>query len=261
MSILVDPRIGSGDLVPTLRALGCPVESQSLDFADCAFVGNGPGGKPVLVGIELKQLDDILACVTSGRFSGHQLPGLVETYEEVYLVIEGIYRPNPKDGVLESRHGKDWRPVTIGHRSWMYRDFESFLTTIEIRGGVRLRRTSSRPETARMVAALYGWWQTGVDEHTSHLAIDRTTQIALEQFMLRGTTANLLGERPKAPSLRHRIAVELPGLGIRKGGMAAGHFPSVKAMIMASPNEWARLPGIGKLMANNIVDAVSAEDK
>lgn len=245
MSILVDPRIGSGDLVPELRALGCPVESVSLDFADCAFVGNGPGGEPVLVGIELKRTDDILACITSARFSGHQLPGLVQTYNEVYLVIEGIYRPNPKDGVLEVRHGKDWKPVTIGNRSWLCKDFEAFLTTVEIRGGVRLRRTSSRNETARVVSNLYKWWMCEYEDHTAHLAIHRSRDTALLT----------------KPSLRFQIANVLPGLGYVKAGMAAGHFPSVKTMIMASPNEWARLPGIGKKIANDIVDAVSAEDK
>lgn len=239
MSVLVDPRVGSGDLVPALKALGCPVDSQPLDFADCAFVGNGKDG-PVAVGIELKKLSDILACVSTGRFSGHQLPGLVQTYTEIYLVIEGHYRPNPQDGVLEERWGKDWKPVNLGNRQWMYRDFENFLTTIEVRGGVRLRRVRDRQETARVVAGLYKWWTEDFDQHTSHIAINRSRDTALLV----------------KPSLRFQIASVLPGLGMMKAGMAAGHFPSTMQMINAGVKEWVSLPGIGKTIAERIVREV-----
>lgn len=244
MSILIDPRVGSGDLVPALKALGCPVESQPLDFADCAFVGQGKDG-PVLVGIELKKLNDILACVTTGRFSGHQLPGLVQNYNEIYLVIEGHYRPNPTDGVLEERWGKDWRPVRLGNRQWMYRDFENFLTTIEVRGGVRLRRVRDRQETARVVAGLYRWWNEDFEDHTAHIAINRSRDSALLV----------------KPSLRFQVACVLPGLGLMKAGQAAGHFGSVRDMINADAKEWASLAGIGKTIASKIVAEVSHTDE
>lgn len=242
MSILIDPRIGSGDLLPTLKALGCPVDSTPLQFADCAFVGKGPNG-PVSVGMELKRLEDILACITSGRFSGHQLPGLVQHFDEIYLVIEGIYRPNPKDGVLETRHGKEWRPVNLGNRAWMYRDLEAYLTTVEVRGGVRLRRTSDRQETARVVAQIYRWWDTDFEDHTSHLAINRSRDVALFT----------------KPSLRYLVAASLPGLGHMRAGCAAGHFKTVQEMVLADEKEWASIPGIGKGTAQKIVEGMTSE--
>jgi len=240
--ILVDPRVGSGDLEPVLKSHGYPVDLCPLDFADCAFVGNGPGGKPVGVGIELKKLKDMLSCITTGRFSGHQLPGLVQNYDEVWLIVEGIYRPNPKDGVLETLSGRSWEPLRLGARSWVYRDFEAYLTTIEIKGGVRLRRTTSRDETARVVGSLYSWWvNSDFDEHRSHLTFNRARDTALLS----------------PPSLKHEIAACLPGLGYMKGGAAAGHFGSVTAMILADEREWQRVPGIGKGLAKKIVEAVN----
>jgi ERCC4-type nuclease len=221
--------------------MGYSVELCPLDYADCAFVGNGPNGVPVGVGIELKKLKDMLSCITTGRFSGHQLPGLVQNYDEVWLIVEGIYRPSPKDGVLETLYGRSWETVRLGARAWMYRDFESFLTTMEVKGGIRIRRTTSRDETARVVGALYSWWcNSDYDEHRAHLTFNR----ARDQALL------------APPSLKHEIAACLPGLGYMKGGAAAGHFDSVQAMILADEKEWMKVPGIGKGLAKKIVEAV-----
>ena len=236
--ILVDSRIGSQDLAPIIRSFGVPVDLCTLDFADCAFIGNGATG-PVPVGIELKKLNDILSCITTGRFSGHQLRGLVQQYDEIYLVIEGIYRPNPNDGVLETTYGRGWHAVSQGKRQWMYRELENFLTTVEQRGGIRLRRTADTHETARMVASLYAWWSKDYDEHKAHLAINRAN---------RGRDTALLVR----PSLKHEIAMCLPGLGYMKAGAVAGHFSSVRAMINAELSEWVMLPGVGKTIAAKI---------
>lgn len=240
--IHVDPRVGSGDMAPALKALGCPVELVPLDFADCAFVGNGPEGRPVQIGIELKKLNDLLNCVVTGRFSGHQLPGLVQGYDDIWLIIEGIYRPNPRDGVLETLGGGQWRAVQLGAKTWMYRDLEAFLTTIEIKGGVRIRRTGDRQETARVVAGLYSWWcSSEFQDHRAHLAINRARDTALLV----------------KPTLKFEVASVLPGLGMMRAGMASGHFQTVRDMVNADAKEWAALPGIGKVTAEKIVKAVS----
>jgi ERCC4-type nuclease len=240
--LLIDSRIGSQDLAPVLKSFGVPVDLCTLDYGDCAFIGNGAEGRPVPVGIELKKLNDILNCVTTGRFSGHQLPGLVQTYDEVWLVIEGIYRPHPRDGVLETLSGGHWVSVKQGTRTWMYRDLEHFLTTIEIKGGVRLRRSTDRAETARIVAGLYAWWQKDYIEHRAHLAMNRAHR----------DTALLT-----KPSFKFEVAACMPGLGYMKAGCAAGHFGSVREMVNAEEPEWRAIPGVGKVLATRIVNAVN----
>lgn len=235
--LLVDERSGSENYIEPLRSLGAPVETTILDAGDVAFAdAHGRG-----VGVELKKIDDLLACITTGRFAGTQLPGLVQNYAHIYLIVEGIWRPNPADGVLEVWRGS-WRPAGHGKRKPMYRDLANYLTTMEVKGGIHIRRTTSEDETARMVFALYGWYGA-IDDHTSHLAFDRSAQSRDGALLHR-------------PSLAHRIAAEMPGVGYHKGGSAAALFGSVRAMVDADEKAWMKVPGVGKTMAKRIVEAV-----
>jgi ERCC4-type nuclease len=236
--ILLDPRAGSADYETPLRNLGATVEMTTLEFGDVAFHGSDRA-----VGIELKKLPDLLNCIVTGRYSGHQLPGMARDYQEAYLIVEGIWRPNPVDGTLEVRRRGGWTPVQIGKRYWMYRDFNSFLETTEIKGGVRVKRSNSQDETARLVYGLYEWWQD-FDGHRSHLAVNRAgrdTAVFAKQTFAR------------------RVARELPGIGYEKAGMLAGAFPTVRKMMAAGVSEWTKLPGIGKKLATSIMEAWDSE--
>lgn len=242
--LLVDPRVGSGDLAPLLEALGVPVALQTLDFGDAAFVGFGPGGEPRQIGIEVKRIGDLLSSLTSQRFAGHQLPGLVRQYDAVWLVIEGLYRPSADTGVLETLQGTQWRPAVIGGRQYLFRDLEHYLTTMEVRAGLHVRRTGSRQETARVVAALFSWW-TGreFEGHRAHLAIAPDRDLTL---LVR-------------PSLVRRVAAQLPGIGYEKSGKVAQKFRTVRALAMADEHEWREIDGIGKTLAKRIVQALTSE--
>jgi ERCC4-type nuclease len=237
--ILLDPRAGSADYEPLLRALGAPVEMVTLEFGDVAFYGSG-----YAVGVELKRLNDLLNCIVTGRFSGHQLPGLALHYAEAWLIVEGYWRPNPQDGVLETRRGRDWVPVKLGARTWMYRDLDNFLTTVEVKGGVRVKRTANPDETARAIYGLYAWW-LDYDGHRSHLALNRA-----------GRDVALFTR----PTFVRRVAAELPGVGFEKSGMIAGAFPTVRALMGADEKRLRTLPGIGKALAKGIVGAWDSVD-
>lgn len=242
--ILLDPRAGSQNYLAPLRALGAPVESVQMDFGDAAFFASRRA-----VGVELKKFDDLLQCVTSGRFSGHQLPGLARTYDDVWLIVEGLWRPNPEDGVLETRgwdaqkKRPDWVPAGKGKRRWMYRDFDNFLTTQEVRGGVRIKRTTSEDETARVVYGLYAWYQD-VDGHRSHLALNRA-----------GRDAAIFVK----PTLARRVAAELPGIGFDRSADIAAAFPTIRQMIAATEKQWVKVDGVGKKLAKGIVEAWDSE--
>lgn len=243
--ILVDSRIGSNDLVQVFRPWGIEAELTTLDYADCAFVGSGPNDTPVQVGIEIKRLNDLLQCITSGRLSGHQLPGLAAQYDHIWLVIEGVYRPSPRDGELEVPRGRGvWDAVRLGARHYMYRDVEHYLTTLEMRGGVHLRHTRDRDETARVVAALYSWWTNKEwDEHRAHLAIDTARDTAL---LVR-------------PSLVRRVAAELPGIGLEKSGQVSAKFKTVRDLANADEHAWREIPGVGKVLSKRVVAAINGE--
>src|SRR2546426_10716375 len=113
--ILVDDRTGSKALYPFLPSGSA--EICRLNSADYAFVGNG-NGKPTLVGIERKGLNDALQCIQTGRFAGTQLPGLLHDYDVVYLIVEGAWRPG-KEGTLERLARGGGQTVVLGTRVWM----------------------------------------------------------------------------------------------------------------------------------------------
>jgi len=237
--ILVDDRIGSRHLVDYLKGSSL----TRLEFGDACFFGNGPKGEPISIGIELKVVDDVLACITDGRFAGHQLPGLVNTYDIVYLVMEGRCRANPKDGTLEQPYKKGWSRKYHG-RPYMWRDLQHWLMTMEFKAGIRFRNTFDRKETALFIKTLYSWWNSKEwEEHRAHLAFDVSSRSSL-----------LL----KKPSLLRRIAKELPGIGWSRSGAVDKHFSSVREMCCATAYEWIKIEGVGKVLAKGVSDAIAS---
>lgn len=241
--IIVDDRAGSNRYPHLLSALGVKVTLGRLEYGDFSFLGSGPADAPVTIGIEHKRLDDLLQSITTGRFAGHQLPGLVTAYDHPYLMVEGIWRPEPGSGILQIRSGKGWQDHGRGARRWMYRDLEQWLYTIEHKAGVSVRKTSTSDESARSIQALYSWWCRGWDDHRSHLAISQAHTIT------RSRDSALLHR----PTLVRRIANELDGIGWDRSAAVAAHFPTVAQMMAADAKEWAKVPGIGKTIATRIV--------
>lgn len=237
--LLLDNRVGSGDLAHYFAAWRIPYKLTRLEYGDVAFTGNGPNGMDIPIGIEVKKVRDVLNCITDGRFAGHQLPGLVENYARIWLVVEGAYTVDHSTGLLVSRRGRRLEPVACGTRQFMYRDLSNWLTTIEIKTGIRIRRTSGRVETARVCADLHSWWTNKAwDEHRSHLAFD-------EPFPDHVPLVR--------PNLVRRVAKELVGIGWKKSGAVAGKFTSVRAMCRAREKDWIEIEGIGEGLAGKIV--------
>jgi ERCC4-type nuclease len=242
--ILLDRRIGSSDLYQPLRAFGLPVHLTTLDSADVAWLGRGLGEEPVPIGVEIKRIGDLLTSITTGRLSGYQLPKLINEYRHAWLLIEGQYRSGA-EGLLETRQGAVWAPHALGRSPWTYREVEAFLTTLEVRAGVHVRRAWNRGETAALVAMLYQWWTAkGYDEHRAHQAMYSPAM-----------DAGLLYK----PSLARRVAAELPGIGIGKSGAVADRFKTVRRLVGASEEEWQEVPGIGKTLAKRISDALEGK--
>jgi ERCC4-type nuclease len=242
--ILLDRRIGSSDLYAPLRAFGLPVELTTLESADVAWLGRGPEEEPVPIGVEIKRVGDLLTSITTGRLAGYQLPKLINEYRHAWLLIEGQYRSGA-EGLLETKQGTVWAPHALGRSPWTYREVEGFLTTLEVRAGVHVRRAWNRGETAALIVALYKWWTgKGYDEHRAHQAMYSPV-----------ADAGLLYK----PSLARRVAAELPGIGIGKSGAVADRFKTVRTMVGASEAEWMDVPGIGKTLARRISEALEGK--
>ena len=239
--LFVDDRVGSKDLLGPLNKFGVQAELMRLEFGDFAFIGRGLAGKPVHIGIELKETRDLISSLQSGRFAGHQLQGLLSTYDHSWLVTEGIWRA-ADSGILEVMAG-GWKTVKLGSRPVMARDLEKWLLTIQYRGAVSVHHCSTRRDTIRWLSVIYHWWtDKDLDEHKSH-------QMFHTPYMDRNLLLN--------PSLCQRVSKELPGIGYQKSQAVDAHFgSSVRRMVLAPASEWKKIDGIGPTIAAKVVEAL-----
>ena len=237
--VTLDDRAGSRDLYLPLIKEGVPVQLGRMEYGDLSWTGRGAQGIPQLVGVEYKTVEDVIKCIGDGRFAGHQLPGLIQTYNYVWLMVAGRTRSGP-NGVLQVAHiSGRWYDAGFGNRQFRYSDYDHWLTTIELRGGLRVRRVGDSLEAAASINGLYRWW-TGKEweDHRGHLAFDESRD--LELALLR------------KPPLVRRMAKELPGIGWGKSAQVAAAFGTAIEMVAATEQEWSDIPGIGKTMARRI---------
>lgn len=231
--ILVDSRAGSSDFYPVLKSLGLDTTLTMMPFGDVAWVGVGPDQMPVNVGVEIKKLDDALACLTSGRMAAHQLPGMIKSYDHVYFLLIGEYRARVRDGVMEQRRshrdgrGEYWCESGGGQRRWMWRDFESWLLSMTIMGGMRLIKEPTVESAAQYLKVLYNWYQK--DEHKSHLAMYTSKDLYSDSALL------------VKPPLVRRIAAELPQIGLSRSADVARVFKTVYDLAEAREDQWMDL--------------------
>jgi hypothetical protein len=138
----------------------------------------GPSGTTLEIGIEYKKLGEMMTSIRDGRFSGHQLPGMLGEkgmYDYGFLLIEGEWRIDD-DGfltTLQFRRGKrpEWKRAPGNMRA---SEYEKHLLTYQLCGGVHVRHARNQADSVRIIADLYRWWtDRAIDEHTSHLAQHR----------------------------------------------------------------------------------------
>lgn len=241
--ILLDPRVGSGDLAKYFRYWGTSFVVTPLEFGDARFAGKGPSGE-VHIAVEIKTASEMIECMQGNRFTGHQLPGLVK-FQMYWLVVEGFYTLDFETGLLMHRRGNETVPLDPDGRAHMYRDLDHWLMTVETKAGFRTRRTLSRMETARFVADLYSWWNAKEwNEHRSHLAFEEAT----------------IDEEIFVPYTLKRIwAKDLPGVAWEKSKAVAAAFKNAREMANAPLERWLEIDGIGKVLSKKIVKAIEEE--
>ena len=220
-----------------------------LQFGDFAFIGNGPpkrvtigdeprGDKRVTVGIERKTLGDFWSSICSARLQGHQLPGLVRSYDYPFLLIEGSYRLNPVGQILQ--HGGKHR-VAAGPRVMTADIFNNLLNSISIVGGVPILFSSDKRDTITVVECLRRWFAKPWKSHKTFMAFPSTIPTS------RNGAALFV-----APNLVAKVAAQLPGIGAKRALDVAAHFATVDLMVAATPAQWESIEGIGKGIAENV---------
>lgn len=239
--IMVDDqggRNGKGsslDLIPLL-----PPEltaRRRLESGDVAFFGHGPDGLfTVPVGIEYKKITEAVDSMVTKRFVGEQFPKMSNLYKRIYFLIEGEYSEGP-DGRLLVRTFRRGKPEWTSHGwSVSYRQFDNWLNSLVESGHIRLKRTTTRAESAAQVLDLYYLWTKEYDQHKSLFSFDRSQ----------------LPPLIAQPSTKRLIASQIPGVGWELSARAASHFSTVVDMVNASEETWAQISGIGKKKASKI---------
>lgn len=192
-------------------------ELTRLQYGDFAFWGNGPEG-PVHVGIERKTVHEILN--DKARFASNQLPGMLNTYNICYLVVEGVYKEG-KDGALQTYARGGWKDC-YGRR--LYREFINTLNTYMLKAGMHVWGTRNKEDTAAWITSTYHWWSDkAYDAHRSHIGLG-DNRVTFERV---------------GPVRRHANLVD--GIGWQKSLAAARHYKSVRQFANAEEEELAEL--------------------
>lgn len=206
---------------------------ETLPFGDAQIVGRGPEERPVLVGVEMKKIPDLLQSLTDGRLVGHQLPGMIDSYEIAYLLIIG----NP----LKLRG--EWSFGTLMER----------LFGLENNTKLRLAWAPDVPSAAIWLSSLYRWWNGKAwESHRSHLVL-RQKELEAE---------DPLGSFTNKVTRKMRVAAALvSGIGAVKARALSLHFPSVAAMMAASVEEFQTVDGIGPKLAKKLTGTIRTEEE
>ena len=240
--ILIDRRVGSNDLVAPLKAAGFDAQLVELAFGDIAFEGKGPNGTMLNIGVELKVLGDLINSLRTGRLAGHQLPGLLKTYDYAWLLVEGQWRANAAGQVTTQKRRGIWAAVP-GKMSAS--ELDKQLLTLELCGGLHVAHTHTRADTLRFICNLYRWWtDRSLDGHTSHLALHVAPAVyAISPF---------------------RAAVyQWPGIGVKMSKAVEQVFKTVRCAASASVEEWGQITTgdrkLGKKTAERVVKFLRGE--
>ena len=207
-----------------------------MDYGDAMVTGNGPCGQ-VDIGIERKRIGDLVNSITTGRLSGHQLPGLLAQYYKVYIIVEGMWIGGKAEDELEVK-GHGWRELERGRRRFRASDIWGYLTTLEATG-VIVRTTYDMVHTCQMIKYLAKWWGKEWGAHRGHDVV----------YKARPPTASLHVEKA---SLVRRVAAELPGIGWKKAKSVESLFGTVEDLVVATEEELREIEGIGRITARAI---------
>lgn len=243
--LFIDYRAGSNELTPLLGDLA--VECDLGEAGDVLVPGNGPSGE-LLVAVEVKKINDLLQSETTGRLADTQLPRLLDNYGQVWLLAIGEYRSG-LHGRLEVRSTRDpsrWRPYSFGSRELPYAYLESFLVEVQTIG-VHYKGVTDATDAAGWLRILHRWWEKPWDKHRAMRKLDTSGEAALMPNMDRNRKQML------------KIARQLPNMGYERAFAASNHFVNSRLMMASRADQWSLVPGVGKVIARGIDEALDDE--
>jgi hypothetical protein len=184
--------------------------------------------------------------VVSKRYAGHQLPGLIASYDHIWLLIQGEWKMGRNGELLQHREGRGggmyWAEAGGGMKRWQWRDFENWINSVSILGGTRVHRVATWDDGAQWIKCLYNWYQR--DSHHSVNVVYGTKTLFPDTALL------------VKPTLARRVAAQLPKIGEVRSAAVAAEFKTLERMVNASEKDWCRIDGLGKTTAKSVYNAI-----
>lgn len=241
--ILVDYREdekhkGSPGLWQDLQKTGLSLQQDKLDGGDLMFLGAGPGGREVTIGVEFKKLNDLLSSLRSQRLQGHQLFEL-QHYDFRFLLVEGRWAHDDAGRVaIQSKFKLQWHPAPGGFSA---AELDKTLLGLTLRAGVVVKETQNRRESVRWITSLYrNFNDVGWEDHTSHTGVFRPATLI-------------------RPSPFRNFIMGIPTIGAKTSKAVEEFFThpltgkaSPRRAVAARAHEWQQIDGVGKKTAASI---------
>lgn len=251
--ILIDSRAGNirfrdqcKELQAYVQRIGVKADMTQLEFGDACFEGNGPKdpntGAPtkILIGIERKQLGDMLNCIDDSRYVGHQRPGMLNMYGVSILMVEGVWKPDTTTGyMMEIIAAMTWRPFRYRTMAVRYNKLFRYLLGIQL-GGTMVILSRDLEHTAYNICECYHYFQKKWDDHTSLLEMQK-----LNLPELRGR-----------PTTVRQWAASLEGIGVKLSLEVEKVFKTPYNLAHADEEQWIQVPGVNSKMARKLVKII-----
>lgn len=247
---------------------------STLSSGDVSFYGNGSSGT-VSIGVEIKEITELLSSLISGRLQDTQMRGMVNDYDDGHrwVLHYGRYRPSPVDGMIQtwkeghSQRRAGWYTFKPNNKSIPYGYLEAFKCCSAKEYGFDFVRVEDIIEAAQWIGVLYRTWTRPYHTHKSMQVFDKSQDVRSRlrkelteekiktgkvQFHVQGKT-NGNGDSDKRLMDRAAVFSQFPSIGYERAVTAAKHFPSIKAGVNASVDEWAELEIVTKGKTERVI--------
>ena len=257
--IRIDDRIGSRELAKPLQRLGLPVKVKRMEFGDVRWTGCGPSDSLVTVAVERKKVSDLLACLQDNRFAGKQLPGLLNAYDRVYLLVEGLWRPDPKTCVMQTARGRgQGGDAGFTRRRFMYADFDGFIQSIRELGRIDVAFTYNERHTCFWLHSRYRWWAKAWSDHKSLRPMFKALHRKVREP---GKDDEPEAIRMGRASVQRKMVAQIPGVLWDRSRLLEQHFgvgpaTGIEPVYEARVKDLLQIEGIGPKTAGAIYDAL-----
>ena len=266
MMLYIDPREGSNKL---LEKFPGECEAMTLEAGDIALWGNGPDDVPWWIGIEYKQVGDLVSCIKDGRFAGTQLPNMLKLYDVCFLLIEGNYQPDYKTATYNGDYAL-WVPFGGGRGiryGMSYKAFDNYTLSVAVFSALVgkpciVKRSRDKSESVLIIKDIYDFFQKQWHEHKSMSMHDRSkmsrAQHAIELLQVEPEDSDY----PRC--VLRKSLFQIKGVGWDNAHLLANNIGTMENALTLSQNEIELLGkdgnadtrGIGKVLSKRIYETL-----